>query len=107
MQTKTNKKNILGMDRNEGSTSLMGVTKLQMITHLRIKWYRFKYSIQLGSWLEFLIEIFTLGKGEDIALWIAKKVFKKNSCGCCERKQWLNRLTNPQYDGKCNQIKLW
>jgi hypothetical protein len=107
MQTKQNKKNILGMDRNEGATSFMGVTKLQMITHLRIKWYRFKYSIQLGSWLEFLIEIFTLGKGEDIALWIAKKVFKKNSCGCCERKQWLNRLTNPYYDGRCNEIKLY
>ena len=55
--------------------------------------------------LETLIEIFTLGYGEHIALWIAK-LFGKNSCGCCERKQWLNRLTNPQYDGECNQIKL-
>ena len=107
MQTKRNNKNILGMEKNEGSTSFMGVTKLQMITHLRIKWYRFKYSIQLGSWLEFLIEVFTLGKGEDIALWISKKVFKKDSCGCCERKQWLNQLTNPYYDGRCNEIKLY
>ena len=107
MQTKRNKKNILGMEKNEGSTSFMGVTKLQMITHLRIKWYRFKYSIQLGSWLEFLIEVFTLGKGEAIALWISKKVFKKDSCGCCERKQWLNQLTNPYYDGRCNEIKLY
>ena len=107
MQTKRNKKNILGMEKNEGATSFMGVTKLQMITHLRIKWYRFKYSIQLGSWLEFLIEVFTLGKGEAIALWISKKVFKKDSCGCCERKQWLNQLTNPYYDGRCNEIKLY
>jgi hypothetical protein len=62
--------------------------------------------IKLGTWLEVLIEIFTLGYGEHIALWIAR-LFGKNSCGCCERKHWLNRLTNPQYDGKCNQIKLW
>jgi hypothetical protein len=67
---------------------------------------KFKW-IKLGSWLEFLIEIFTLGKGEAIALWIAKKVFKKDSCGCCQRKEWLNKLTNPQYDGECNGIKLY
>ena len=63
--------------------------------------------IKLGTWLEFLIEVFTLGKGEAIALWISKKVFKKDSCGCCERKQWLNQLTNPYYDGRCNEIKLY
>ena len=62
--------------------------------------------IKLGTWLETLIEIFTLGYGEHIALWVSKTLFGKNSCGCCERKQWLNRLTNPQYDGECNQIKL-
>ena len=62
--------------------------------------------IKLGTWLEFLIDMFTLGYGEHIALWIAKKVFKKDSCGCCERKQWLNRLTNPNYDGQCNGIKF-
>jgi hypothetical protein len=62
--------------------------------------------IKLGTWLEVLIEVMTLGYGEHIALWVSKKVFGKNSCGCCERKQWLNRLTNPQYDGECNQIKL-
>lgn len=107
MQTKRNKKNILGMSKNDGATSIMGVTKLQAFTHLKIKWYRFKYSIQLGTWLEFLIEIFTLGKGEAIALWISKKVFKKDSCGCCERKQWLNRLTNPNYNGWCDKIKLY
>jgi hypothetical protein len=62
--------------------------------------------IKLGTWLETLIEIFTLGYGELIALYISKKFFNKDSCGCCERKQWLNRLTNPEYDGKCNQISL-
>jgi hypothetical protein len=62
--------------------------------------------IKLGTWLEFIIHIITLGYGELISLYIAKKFFNKNSCGCCERKQWLNRLTNPEYDGKCNQISL-
>ena len=47
--------------------------------------------IKLGTWLETLIEIFTLGYGEHIALWVSKTLFGKNSCGCCERKQWLNR----------------
>lgn len=107
MALKQNKKNILGMDKNEGSTSFMGVTKLQMITHLRIKWYRFKYSIQLGTWLEFIIDFLTMGQGERIALWIARKVFGRNECGCCQRKEWLNKLTNPEYDGECNGIKLY
>lgn len=62
--------------------------------------------IKLGDWLEAIIHFITMGQGELIALWIAKKVFGKNTCGCCERKQWLNRLTNKDYDGKCNQIKL-
>jgi hypothetical protein len=62
--------------------------------------------IKIGDWVEVLIEIFTLGYGEQIALYIAKKFYNKDSCGCCERKQWLNRLTNPEYDGKCNQISL-
>lgn len=62
--------------------------------------------IKLGDWLEFLIEIFTLGYGEQIALYVAKKFFNSDKCFCCERKQWLNRLTNPEYDGKCNQISL-
>ena len=62
--------------------------------------------IQLGTWLEFLIDMFTLGYGERIALWIYKKFFGKNDCGCCRRKEFLNKLTNPQYDGRCNEIQL-
>lgn len=62
--------------------------------------------IKIGDWVEALIYVVTFGTGEHISLWIARKFFKKDSCGCCERKEWLNRLTNPQYDGKCNQIKL-
>jgi hypothetical protein len=63
--------------------------------------------IQIGTYLEFIINLLTFGKGELLALFIAKRFFNSDSCGCCERKQWLNRLTNPQYDGKCNQIKLF
>jgi hypothetical protein len=62
--------------------------------------------IQLGTWLEWLIDLITWGRGELIALWVAKRFFDSDTCGCCERKQWLNRLTNKEYDGKCNQIKL-
>jgi hypothetical protein len=63
-------------------------------------------AIKLGTWLEFVIDVITLGNGKTIALWIALKLGYQ-SCGCCERKQWLNRLTNPNYDGNCNQIKLF
>ena len=62
--------------------------------------------IQLGTWLEFLIDMFTLGYGERIALWVSKNFFGKNDCGCCRRKEFLNKLTNPQYDGRCNEIQL-
>lgn len=61
--------------------------------------------IKLGDYTEALIHVLTLGFGERIALFIAK-LFGKNSCGCCERKQWLNRLTDKNYDGQCNMLKL-
>ena len=63
--------------------------------------------IELGTYLEWIIKVVTFNTGDKIALFIAKKLFNKNTCGCCERKQWLNRLTNPTYDGKCGSIKLW
>lgn len=62
--------------------------------------------IQLGTWLEYFLLIITIGQSERIALWIAKRFFGQNDCGCCSRKQKMNRWTNPEYDGKCNQIKL-
>ena len=63
--------------------------------------------IQIGAYTEFIINLLTFGKGELLALFVAKKFFNSNKCYCCERKQWLNRLTNPNYDGKCNQINLF
>jgi hypothetical protein len=65
------------------------------------------HRIKIGDWVEAFIHVITFGFGERIALFIAKKFFDRDSCGCCERKQWLNRLTNPHYDGQCNEIKLF
>ena len=62
--------------------------------------------IKLGDWLEFLIDFFTLGYGKRISEWIAIVLLGYKSCGCCQRKEWLNRLTNRSYDGQCNGIKL-
>lgn len=63
--------------------------------------------IQLGTYLEILISIFTFGNGERLALFIAKRFFNSDSCKCCERKQTMNRWTNPEYDGNCGNIKLF
>ena len=64
------------------------------------------HRIKIGDWVEALIYTITFGFGERMALFVAKKFFNSNSCGCCERKQWLNRLNNSEYDGECNGIKL-
>ena len=63
--------------------------------------------IKLGDWIEALIHVITLGYGKRLSEWIAVDVLGYQSCGCCERREWLNRLTNPEYDGGCNQIKLY
>ena len=61
--------------------------------------------IKLGDYTEALIHVITFGFGNRIASLIANWM-GFDSCGCCERKEWLNRLTDKDYDGKCNQIKL-
>jgi len=63
--------------------------------------------IQLGTYLEALIHVFTLGYGSRVSEWIAVDLLGYQSCGCCERKQWLNRLTDKDYDGECDSIKLF
>jgi hypothetical protein len=63
--------------------------------------------ILLGTRLAGLISIISFGKGKDISKWIAVDLLGFKSCGCCEREQWLNRLTCKSFDGKCNQIKLF
>lgn len=63
--------------------------------------------IKLGDWVEALIHVVTFGFGKRLSEWIAVDILGFKSCGCCERQQWLNRLTNPEFDGKCNEIKLF
>ena len=62
--------------------------------------------IKIGDWVEALIHVVTLGFGGRLSEWIAIDLLGFKSCGCCERKEWLNKLTNPQYDGECKGIKL-
>ena len=63
--------------------------------------------IKLGDMVEGLISLITFGNGDSIAMWVAMNIFGKEDCGCCERKQWLNRLTNKNYNGNCNEVRLW
>ena len=62
--------------------------------------------IKIGDWVEALIHVVTLGFGSKLSEWIAIDLLGYESCGCCERKEWLNKLTNPSYDGKCDRIEL-
>ena len=63
--------------------------------------------IKLGTWTRWIINILTLGTGKYITTWIAVDIFGFESCGCCEREQWLNRLTDKSFNGHCDQIKLY
>jgi hypothetical protein len=56
--------------------------------------------VKVGNILDGVINVLTLGRGKDIAGWIALKLGYA-SCGCEERRIWLN-----EYFG-CNEgIKL-
>lgn len=67
---------------------------------------RFKW-IRLGDYLEAVIHVVTLGFGHRIATWIAVDLLGFKSCGCCKRKEWINRLTDKEYDGFCEGVKLF
>ena len=62
--------------------------------------------IKLGTWTRWIINILTLGTGKYISTWIAVDIFGFES-GCCQREQWLNRLTDKSFNGHCDQIKLF
>ncbi len=47
--------------------------------------------VKLGNIVEGLIEVITLGRGKDIAQWIAHKLGYAD-CGCDKRKAYLNEL---------------
>ena len=63
--------------------------------------------IRIGDYVEALIHVITLGFGKRISTWIAVDLLGYESCFCCERKEWLNRLTDKEYIGNCKDIKLW
>tara|TARA_A100000172_G_scaffold71486_1_gene52137 strand:- start:1795 stop:1959 length:165 start_codon:yes stop_codon:yes gene_type:complete len=48
--------------------------------------------MKLGNKLETLIKIITLGKGKQIATWIALR-FGYDDCGCDKRKKYLNNIS--------------
>jgi hypothetical protein len=56
--------------------------------------------IKVGNIIDGLINLLTLGWGKDIASWIALKLGYA-SCGCEERRIWLN-----EYFGCKEGIKL-
>jgi hypothetical protein len=53
--------------------------------------------IRLGSILEGLIAVITLGNGKDVASYIATKLGYK-SCGCDERRIAMNKWTCKEYN---------
>lgn len=57
--------------------------------------------IKIGDMVEGLISFITLGNGKDIAMWIALKL-GYTSCGCEERRIWLNKLTCKGYKDGIN-----
>ncbi len=63
--------------------------------------------IRIGDYVEALIHVVTLGYGKRLSTYIAVDLMGFKSCGCCERKEWLNRLTDKEYNGNCNSISLW
>tara|TARA_R110000803_G_C11983035_1_gene320992 strand:+ start:1656 stop:1847 length:192 start_codon:yes stop_codon:yes gene_type:complete len=54
--------------------------------------------IKLGDMFEGLVSLITLGNGKDIASWIATKLGYA-SCGCEERRIYMNQLTCREKDG--------
>jgi hypothetical protein len=50
-------------------------------------------NIKIGDYVEALIHVVTLGFGKSISSWIAVDLLGYKSCGCEERRIWLNKLT--------------
>lgn len=63
--------------------------------------------IKIGDYVEALIHVITLGFGKRIATFISVTLLGFSSCGCCERREWLNRLTDKRYEGNCKGVKLF
>lgn len=56
--------------------------------------------IRLGDWTEWLIDKITFGNGAWYAYIVAVKWLGFKSCGCEERKIWLNKLTCKDYENE-------
>ena len=67
------------------------VLQIQNTHTILTKIKNMKCIIKLGNIVEGLIEVITLGHGKTLAGWIASKLGYA-SCGCEERKIWLNEL---------------
>jgi hypothetical protein len=63
--------------------------------------------IKIGDYVEALIHVLTLGFGKSLSTYVAVHLLGFKSCGCCERKEWLNRLTDKSYEGNCKGVKLF
>ncbi len=63
--------------------------------------------IKIGDYVEALIHVLTLGFGKSISTYIAVRLLGLKSCGCCERREWLNRLTDKEFEGNCKGVKLF
>ena len=62
--------------------------------------------IKIGDYVEAIIHVLTLGYGKRLSTFIAVDLLGYESWGCWERKEWLNRLTDKEYNGNCKDIKL-
>ena len=58
--------------------------------------YKVGCFIRLGSILEHLIGLITLGHGKSAASWVARKM-GYSSCGCDRRRVTMNQWTCPDY----------
>lgn len=58
--------------------------------------YKVGCFIRLGSILEHLIGLISLGHGKSFAYWVAKKL-GYSSCGCDRRRVTMNQWTCPDY----------
>lgn len=47
---------------------------------------------KFGTWLAGLIDVITLGRGKDVAGWIAINLFNTPDCGCVRRQKYLDKL---------------
>lgn len=54
--------------------------------------------IKIGDWVEAFIHTITLGFGKRISSYIAVDILGFESCGCEERRIWLNKLTCKNYN---------